>query len=387
MDRALRKSRLDASLRLPLTAIVCAWFMSGPAQAQLLHRYSFDGSGTVLVDSVGGADGTVLGGATLGGTGTLIFDGVDDYVELPPNLLTGLVDATFEAWVDWGGGVAWQRIFDFGDSSGGPGNQGNGLTYIVLTPEDGTNAVPTGAVLAGGTTSIKVYANSATATATMVHYAFVFDGANDSMSLYVDGIFQSSTPITMDLSGINDVNNWLGRSQWSANPNFGGTMTEFRLYGEVLDASAVAGSYAAGPGGAGSVVGTSYCGPAIPNSSGLAGAITAEGSSAVLLNDLTLVADQLPPGQFAFFLSSQTQGFVNPPGSSGILCLGGGLGPFHQQSQIFQGPSGTLAVDLTSIPVNPVQAVLPGDTWNFQCWYRDIGNTNNLTDAVSVAFQ
>ena len=25
-------------------------------------------------------------------------------------------------------------------------------------------------------------------------------------------------------------------------------------------------------------------------------------------------------------------------------------------------------------------------TWYFQCWYRDVGNTNNFTDAVSVTF-
>ena len=24
-------------------------------------------------------------------------------------------------------------------------------------------------------------------------------------------------------------------------------------------------------------------------------------------------------------------------------------------------------------------ALMPGDTWNFQCWYRDIGGTNNFT--------
>ena len=31
-------------------------------------------------------------------------------------------------------------------------------------------------------------------------------------------------------------------------------------------------------------------------------------------------------------------------------------------------------------------AVQPGDTYNFQCWYRDIGNTNNFTDGVSILF-
>ncbi len=41
---------------------------------------------------------------------------------------------------------------------------------------------------------------------------------------------------------------------------------------------------------------------------------------------------------------------------------------------------------LTNMPGSPPQAVVPGDTWNLQCWYRGIGNTNNFTDAVSVTF-
>ncbi len=45
-------------------------------------------------------------------------------------------------------------------------------------------------------------------------------------------------------------------------------------------------------------------------------------------------------------------------------------------------------MDLTAVPQPTGNvAVQPGDTWNFQAWYRDIGNTNNFTDAVSVLFQ
>ena len=63
--------------------------------------------------------------------------------------------------------------------------------------------------------------------------------------------------------------------------------------------------------------------------------------------------------------------------------------PRWHVDQIGQGPSFTLQIDLTSMPVNPPVAVLPGDTWNFQAWYRDnnLGPTNNFTDAVSVTFQ
>ncbi|MCP3916804.1 MAG: hypothetical protein GY711_14705 [bacterium] len=67
------------------------------------------------------------------------------------------------------------------------------------------------------------------------------------------------------------------------------------------------------------------------------------------------------------------------------LCLSGNIGRFHRTDQIIQGPEGTLDVDRDALPVNPVQAVMPGDTWNFQCWFRD-GTTNNFTDGVGVTF-
>ncbi len=114
--------------------------------------------------------------------------------------------------------------------------------------------------------------------------------------------------------------------------------------------------------------------------------MSATGSTSVSLNDVTLTASQVPAAQFGYFITSQTQGFFNPPNSNGFICLGGNIGRYNQPQNVGQGPSFSIQVDLTSVPVNPPQAVLPGDTWNFQAWYRDIGNTNNFTDAVSVTF-
>ncbi len=43
---------------------------------------------------------------------------------------------------------------------------------------------------------------------------------------------------------------------------------------------------------------------------------------------------------------------------------------------------------LGRLPLNvPPLFTSPGDTLNFQCWYRDLGSSNNFTDAVSVLFQ
>ena len=113
----------------------------------------------------------------------------------------------------------------------------------------------------------------------------------------------------------------------------------------------------------------------------------------VVDNDLTLTADGLALNAFSFFIVSRTQGFVaNPGGSAGNLCLAGAIGRAVGGQIINSGTTGTVAVlaNLTAMP-QPTGAVVvvAGETWNFQCWFRDaIGGvaTSNFSDAVAVTF-
>jgi len=142
-------------------------------------------------------------------------------------------------------------------------------------------------------------------------------------------------------------------------------------------------------------LGTAYCDPAATNSTGLSGRLAAVGSVAVANQDLTLLATQLPASSFGFALVSRNQGFIpNPGGSQGVLCLGGSIGRFVGPGQIQQANGSgewSLAVDLTQVPSpTGLVAVQPGETWNFQAWYRDaIGGvtTSNFTDALEIDFQ
>ena len=108
-------------------------------------------------------------------------------------------------------------------------------------------------------------------------------------------------------------------------------------------------------------------------------------------DDFRLVCGQMPTNQFGYFLASQTQGFVQQPGGSqGNLCLGGNIGRFVSQVQN-SGLFGSIGitVDLSAIPTSPPAAVAPGDTWNFQCWFRDVNpsQTSNFSDGIEVTFQ
>jgi hypothetical protein len=146
--------------------------------------------------------------------------------------------------------------------------------------------------------------------------------------------------------------------------------------------------------GAGSL-GTTYCTPAVANSTGNSGEITATGSTMVSNNDVTLEASSLPNNSFGFFLCSRMQGMVpQPGGSQGVLCLGGSIGRYVGAGQIMNsGSTGSfsLVLDLNTIP-QPAGAVaaVAGDVWNFTCWHRDnVGGTptSNFTNAVEITFQ
>lgn len=134
-------------------------------------------------------------------------------------------------------------------------------------------------------------------------------------------------------------------------------------------------------------IGTTFCsGP--PNSTGSTGALSAFGSTAIADNDVELRASSLPSHAFGIFIAStaqQTTVFSN----GAVLCLGGSIGRF---SPFNSGAGGefSVALDLAAIATpNGVTPVLPGETWSFQCWHRDVGTppTYSLTEALEITFQ
>lgn len=141
-------------------------------------------------------------------------------------------------------------------------------------------------------------------------------------------------------------------------------------------------------------VGTNYCDPSVPNSTGMGAAIEAVGSASVAANDLTLVSTQLPSFSFGFSIVSTSTGFVmNPGGSAGNLCLSGAIGRYVGPGQIMNsGLAGqlTLPLDLTQTPQpTGIVAIQPGQTWSFQTWFRDSVSgtpTSNFTNGVTVMF-
>lgn len=80
---------------------------------------------------------------------------------------------------------------------------------------------------------------------------------------------------------------------------------------------------------------------------------------------------------------------IDAGGSAGHLCISGGIRRFNGQvaiSNIVGNIAISLNLDGISASGGPT-AFAPGDTRNFQCWFRDVQNgtaTPNFTNAVAV---
>ena len=81
-------------------------------EATLTHRYSFT---TDPSDSVGGADGTLQGAATVSSGQLQLTGNNTDYLDLPPGLLQNYDAVTIEAWVNLGAAQHWARLWEFTD--------------------------------------------------------------------------------------------------------------------------------------------------------------------------------------------------------------------------------------------------------------------------------
>lgn len=150
--------------------------------------------------------------------------------------------------------------------------------------------------------------------------------------------------------------------------------------------------------GPGIPIGTNYCMSTL-NSTGAMTELTATGSETVGDDDICLLASNMAPGSLAFFITSQTQGFVaNPGGSAGNLCVVGKVGRFLQNINQLKTSDAMGQVSLNTAAgewsVNSIPIATPplfysavaGTTTSFQLWHRDIGGSN-FSNGLSIDWQ
>jgi hypothetical protein len=228
----------------------CGCGVSAPDEARcsalkngIIHRYSFEGAGTEVNDSIGESHGTIENGGLMS-DGVLTLDGIDQYVSFPAGMISSLTNTTFEAWFTWNGGADYQRIMDFGDSMGSPAQ---GHSYLYLAASKNSGGPGSGFSLAGNAAEVATDATNVLSAGTPYHIVLVVDEDGGAFNLYVNSAFQNGIAFTSSLANINDVNGYLGRSLFEADAYLNGVIDEFRIYDVALTSSQIAYSYAQGP--------------------------------------------------------------------------------------------------------------------------------------------
>ncbi|OHB62090.1 MAG: hypothetical protein A2Y76_00720 [Planctomycetes bacterium RBG_13_60_9] len=202
-----------------------------PGANSLEALYAMEGN---VQDSSGkGRNGTATGdpGYVDGPAGfgkALAFDGINDYVDLSiGNLLSTLSGSTFATKVNFSNsGGDWQRIFDFGTGTN---------IYMFLTPRQGSNGAMRCAITTSSNAGEFGLDGPATLPSGWHHVAVVLDDAAMRIRLYMDGVEVGSNTTSLlpkDLGAT--TQNWLGRSQWSGDGYFIGSIDDFRIYSRVL---------------------------------------------------------------------------------------------------------------------------------------------------------
>jgi len=130
---------------------------------------------------------------------------------------------------------------------------------------------------------------------------------------------------------------------------------------------------------------TNYCTGA-PNSVGAGSQMLWSGSTSYAANNMTLFAANGPSGQAGLFYYGPNQ--ISVAFGEGIRCVGGATDRLNPP--VFSDVFGqwTRPLNFLGTPMNAGSGlVLPGTTFNTQCWYRDpAGGPSgfNLSDGLSV---
>ena len=208
-----------------------------------IASYRLDGNTS---DSTGNYNATVNGPATYvaGPTSSgqaLNFNGSNTYVTLPANLTSGSSPAvtnaiTVDTWVYWNGGSGEQRIFDFGSGAAGATTG----SYMYLTPStaaSGGGGLMQFGITTAGYSNEEDIASNPLVTGQWVNVALTLGG--HTAILYLNGRPVTAGQILFNPSELGAINDYIGKSQFSADPLFNGSISQFQIYNYALDASQI----------------------------------------------------------------------------------------------------------------------------------------------------
>lgn len=204
------------------------------APARVLY-YPFDGS---LKDStVNRYDGTAISTPVFADDETrnkvLKMSG-NNFVQLPTNCVN-YSRLSISTWIYWNGGDDWQRIFDFGCDEG---------HCMFLTPRSGDRTFRF-AIKNGAEEQILEVASTSKLLRKWVHVVVTM--GDNEVALYLNGEkVKSSAQINIRPADFMPYINYIGRSQYLADPLFNGMIDDFSVYNYEMDEEEIRKIYESG---------------------------------------------------------------------------------------------------------------------------------------------
>ena len=155
-----------------------------------------------------------MNGATCGTDGVTL-DGSDDYVDIDDFEFGGTT--SFESYVKFDNFKSYSRIFDFGNGE----NSDN-----VILANQGTSSTIGWHVRQGATNKYLVASNFDSSTWTHV----VVTVSGTTMKIYKNGFLVGTNTDGHEPNVLTRTQHWLGRSAWSANGYFDGTIAYLKMW-------------------------------------------------------------------------------------------------------------------------------------------------------------
>ncbi len=196
----------------------------------LVARYEFEGNvrdTTLNIRHAATAGTAAYVEDCKSGAQALSLDGKSQSVQLPADV-ADYPEITVAAWFNWQGGGNWQRLFDFGNGED---------EYMFLTVCSDERTIRF-AIKNGGDEQQIDGVKITDYRREWTHLAVTM--GKDGVCLYLNGeLMASSKDVTLRPSDFHPLLNYVGRSQFAADPSFNGYVDDFRIYDYALGAEDV----------------------------------------------------------------------------------------------------------------------------------------------------